>query len=264
MDEQDHEPFLKTIYDNLDDDFYRLMYADWLEEFDTDRQRCEFIKIQIEIENFRKEKLDDRKPETIDEYVKLINREETIINQGGGLFDWFEEIPIIGMPTYRYKNRQLTIYHDKPSDSECKLRFKRGFLDEVEMPLIYLFGTSCSDCESEGIEHFSLDAVNFEHDICTVCKGFGGLNGEGTKILKNYPTVTKFVPMHQYPTHYPNFSSCYRKSDLPIVLYNKLKGAEYFDLHTHPLKLYASRDEGLLDLIQALTGHIKDEASTTK
>ncbi len=41
-----HEPFLKAICENPDDDTVRLVYADWLEE-NGDPERAEFIRCQV-------------------------------------------------------------------------------------------------------------------------------------------------------------------------------------------------------------------------
>src|SRR5688572_13903803 len=44
------EAFLEDIIVHPDEDAPRLIYADWLEEHEIDRERAEFIRVQIALE----------------------------------------------------------------------------------------------------------------------------------------------------------------------------------------------------------------------
>lgn len=66
------ETFLKTIYENPDDDAPRLMYADWLTE--QDDPQGEFIRIQCELVTLPDE--GERRP-------ALVDREQFLLNKHG-------------------------------------------------------------------------------------------------------------------------------------------------------------------------------------
>lgn len=77
---------LKDILKNPDDDFLRLIYADWLEDNNIDANRSEFIRIQIELSKLKKLNVNYSYNHRFS-YLK--NRENFLLRKYGPV--WYEQ-----------------------------------------------------------------------------------------------------------------------------------------------------------------------------
>jgi uncharacterized protein (TIGR02996 family) len=107
------DALFKDILLQPEEDSYRLIYADWLEE-NGEPERAEFIRVSMELANCPSEDITKRE-------VELHKRQERLLT--GRPIDWVKEFNLIKW------------VDDGMGNSRSPYSFKRGFVYKIELPL---------------------------------------------------------------------------------------------------------------------------------
>lgn len=124
MTDADRLPFLRAIVQSPDDDLPRLVYADFLEESGEAAEvaRAHFVRVQCELDKCPH--LQITKP-----WCEIRNRREALSAMESELLLKYD---LIWFP--------LTL----------KIKWHRGFVSEIHLPLTTFLGGRCENCEGEG------------------------------------------------------------------------------------------------------------------
>lgn len=146
------QAFLQAILEEPDEDDLRLIYADWLTENgdSADRDRADFIRLQIEMESLDEE---------TERYWDLEEKETELWEKHWQL--WLGEVP------------ELALLNERPASGRSS-DFRRGFLSQVSTNQSW-FEHGGNVCRRAPIEELEFNSET------------EGITGETLKAEKEYP-----------------------------------------------------------------------------
>lgn len=180
-----HDALLAAVLAAPGDDLPRLVFADHLDELDTDdsRARAEFIRVQVELAKYPHGYMVEVPPvsqgrgeNTPDElrFVNLLRRQQELFPKGDRLY-----------------------WGTGPYDHNTEFEYRRGFV-EVQCTLAEWCGGPCVTCNGYGHHHRndSLTAgqvrASWPNLICESCHGERSTPGIGSAVVRSHP-VTRVV-----------------------------------------------------------------------
>lgn len=171
-----NDQFLASILADPGSDHLRLVYADWLEEH-REPDRAEFIRLQIEMENYRSGPcgpvpLESPWLQHDIKWQRLVRREEQLLDIAAEKF-WAEFPAAIS-----------------------EWRWRRGFVSEVHCRLVDWCGGACERCRGQGrFRHVGegLSGEIVSREWCQLCHGTGRTGGHGPAIVWAAPIEDVFL-----------------------------------------------------------------------
>lgn len=179
----ERDALLAAVLAAPDDDLPRLVYADWLDEHGEDRW-ADLIRVQCELaatESYRQRKA-------------LAEREREVFARltGGGLPD--DGLPAGCVVTLDAINLDLGRTYPNPGFPVAFVR--RGFVDEVRLPLPALTGRVCEGCGGSGLHRYYHPVEIEGIDDCPGCVGGdrpGHVGGCVSGMFRSHPVTTVWL-----------------------------------------------------------------------
>lgn len=179
--------FLDDIIEHPTDDAPRLVYADWLED-NGDLTRAEFVRVQVELARTSERDCGGYYCETdVDDgstthrgcrWDRLRRRERELLLAHG--HDWLAGIGIKMVchdgGEAEGVNYEITTGTEKGGGIQCN--FRRGFVDEVRLPLAAWVGVVCPG--NRGLECC-------QTLLCPTCNVTGRTGAHGVELVRAQP-----------------------------------------------------------------------------
>jgi uncharacterized protein (TIGR02996 family) len=187
----DREALLAEILAHPEADLPRLVYADYIEEYEGECERAEFIRLQIKLaENSRINRSGGNIEGNWDAEVSRM-RDLFFANAT----NWFH---IDGYEGPHFSADRVLQWHGDPSPTPPTFTglTERGFISEVRGPMEWLVGGQCGNCSGNGhtgtrpIEECMGNGIGAQgavFDPCNTCQGTGYMPGHLVEIVKTQP-----------------------------------------------------------------------------
>lgn len=223
----DGDNLLRNILKNPEDDIVRLVYADWLDENDQP-EYAEFIRTQIELNKgcdwqtlnglgyhwcprclyspdprstWQKTYGPDNMVNTCRECSVTRKRNNDLWNAHSG--EWFGDkspAPLPGELGWAVNAGEDGAYIRAVfSGGKGRYVIRRGFVDEVRLSLLSMFGGYCRSCDGVGDDAGRAE----QYTECTWCKGTGDLAGVAKELFARQP-ISKVTLIDRVP-HRPQW-----------------------------------------------------------
>lgn len=172
LDDPEYKAFLRCILANPHDDQSRLILADWLQDYDRDPERAEFIRVQCELV---------ATPAIPTEHFQhLKGRERELFNRN--IYRWELGInPIVAA---------CRLGGDPESSHEQIAVITRGFVSEVRLTLVAFRGSRCGTCGA--IPGQMTDGAGGNRRQCSRCDGSGFSFDPAKALFESHP-ITQVV-----------------------------------------------------------------------
>lgn len=166
--------FIADILAHPEDDTPRVIYADWLDDQQSEPSpRAEFIRVQCELAGHGE--IGDTPVKGAQMLSQLIRRERELLSCSNdeGQENWM---------IWRNPCRAgycLNLYTGNPLATSVAITFTRGFVSAVRCTLADWIGTRCHACLEPN--------EDVPHPMCRLCHGTGRVNAHGRAIVQCQP-----------------------------------------------------------------------------
>ena len=190
----DESAFLAAIREAPQDDALRLIFADWLDG-NGDEARGEFIRVQCELARIGHDHpnlewlKDNQHNNPCRQCSPLHGRERELLRENA--VAWLDTLP----PSWTISLGDGTRISDCRTGTSYDVKFSRGFLSHVTLPMESWIGRECKRCRGSGSVPPPTNSDQWLQQLvdCVYCSGTGRVGAHGPAIVRSPVSAVEVV-----------------------------------------------------------------------